>query len=103
MRVLTLNIVLGSILLLPCSAVADSNCRVIEFPDHVEAVCTGVPGSAPERTEPMATEQIAPHGAQVSRQRQHLEKIRTMNAQRLEAPVTSSTLGTVPETGGKGF
>ncbi|TWJ33597.1 hypothetical protein [Geobacter argillaceus] len=99
MRVLTRKIVLGSIMLLPCAAVADSNCRVIEFPDHVEAVCNG----APERTEPMATEQINPRGAHVSRQRQQLEKIRTMNAQRLEAPVTSSTLGTVPESGGKGF
>jgi len=98
MRAIVRNITLGIMLWLPCLAVAANNCRVIEFLDHVEAVCTGDPGFVPERTEPAAAAQLNPRGAQVSRTRQRLEEVRSMNAHRIEAPAKQATPVTVTDS-----
>jgi hypothetical protein len=39
--------------LLPCTALAGTDCRVVEFPDHYEAICDGTPeqtGASSQRT-----------------------------------------------------
>jgi hypothetical protein len=35
------------IVLLPCAAFAATDCRIIEFPDHTEAICVGDPAESP--------------------------------------------------------
>lgn len=35
------KIILLMMVLLPCTAFANSDCRIIEYPDHTEAVCVG--------------------------------------------------------------
>jgi hypothetical protein len=97
------SIATGGILLLPCGAVAGTDCRVVEFPDHVEAVCSGDPRLAPEWAEPATTGQIDHRGAQVSRTRQHLEKIRTMNAHRFEPQSDHAIIGAVPGSEDRGY
>ena len=103
MREIARKIIFGPLLLLPCTAVAAQDCRLIEYADHVEAVCTGDPRVVPERIAPAVPEKTTPNGAQVSKQRQNLERIRTMNAHRFEAPATHATPGTVPDSDRKGF
>jgi hypothetical protein len=34
-------IILLVMVLLPCAAFAGTNCRVVEYPDHYEAICDG--------------------------------------------------------------
>jgi hypothetical protein len=41
------KIILLMMVLLPCTAVAAGNCRVIEYPDHSEAICDGNSGQPP--------------------------------------------------------
>lgn len=95
MREIARKIIFGTVLLLPCTAVAAPDCRLVEYADHVEAVCTGDPRALPADSTPPAPEKPRANGAQVSKQRQNLEKIRTMNAHRFEA--TQATPGTAPE------
>jgi len=35
------KIILLVIVLLPCTTFAATNCRIIEYPDHYEAICVG--------------------------------------------------------------
>lgn len=35
------TIILLMMVLLPCTALAASDCRIVEYPDHTEAVCVG--------------------------------------------------------------
>ena len=44
--------------LLPCTAFAATNCRVIEYPDHYEAVCVGSAEQIPASSQRIAQEQI---------------------------------------------
>lgn len=64
------------------------NCRVVEFPDHYEAVCTGDSKRYPEnqvlRPE---SESGAANGADVSRKRQRINDIRSLNAHRFDTVV----------------
>lgn len=46
------------ILLLPCTAFAATNCRVIEFPDHYEAICDGTAEKTPASSQIAGQEQI---------------------------------------------
>ncbi len=94
MRNIALKIVFAGLLMSPCTSVADTDCRVIELPDHVELVCAGDPRFVTERAEPAADEQMNIYGAQVSRKRKSIDKIRTMNLHRFEDP---STLVTIPD------
>lgn len=69
----------------PCMAFAAKDCRIIEYPDHYEAVCVGDPRYALKQPELPANAPDTTKGAQVSRKRQRLEEIRSMNEHRFEA------------------
>ena len=38
-------------MLLPCTAFASGNCRLIEYPDHYEAICDGSTEQTSESTQ----------------------------------------------------
>jgi len=83
-------------LLLPCSVFAATDCRVIEFPDHYEAVCAGDPGSVPVQTR-VQPAQVVPvranttGGGVPSRRGQKLEQIRVLGSQRYSTAVATTT------------
>jgi hypothetical protein len=92
-------IILVGLVLLPWPALAEKECRVVEFPDHVEAVCSGKPDSTPEhaeQSEQAISNTSVTKGAQVSRRRQQLQDIRSLNAHRFdpeESPLTPNASG----------
>ena len=93
-------IILLGFVLLPWPALADKDCRVIEFPDHVEAVCSGKPDSTPELaelSEQATSKSSMTKGAQVSRKRQQLQDIRSLNAHRFDPEESQLT----PNASGK--
>ena len=90
-------IILLGFVLLPWPALADKDCRVIEFPDHVEAVCSGKTDSTPEHAEQASSNTSVTKGAQVSRKRQQLQDIRSLNAHRFDPEESQST----PNASGK--
>jgi len=51
--------VLLVVLAAPCAASQASDCRVLEYPDHYEAICIGTPSgsAAQEKTAQMAVQQ----------------------------------------------
>ena len=74
------------IALMPSMAVAATDCRIIEYTDHVEAICTGdatAPppqlGNGPER---QAAGDYATAGGVTSRRAQRMEKIQALSVQR---------------------
>ena len=93
-------IILLGLVLLPWPALADKDCRVVDFPDHVEAVCSGKPDSMPEHAEhaeQASSNTSVTNGAQVSRKRQQLQDIRSLNAHRIDPEESPST----PNASGK--
>jgi hypothetical protein len=51
------KIILLMLMLLPCSAFAGSNCRLIEYPDHYEAICDGSVEQTPASYQSAGQEQ----------------------------------------------
>jgi hypothetical protein len=45
-------------LLFPCAALAGTDCRVVEFADHYEAICSGNASQAPATPQRSAQEPI---------------------------------------------
>ena len=43
--------------LLPCTAFAGTDCRVVEFPDHYEAICVGTAEQTPASSQRIAHDQ----------------------------------------------
>ena len=88
-------------LLLPCQVFAGTNCRVIEYPDHYEAVCVGDPRPVPAQTGVQAVRAVPVRanasGVGVpSRRVQTLEQIRILGSQRYTA-ATAASATTIPE------
>jgi len=86
-------------LLLPSLVFAATDCRVIEYLDHYEAVCAGDPGPVPVQT-PVQAEQAVPAKANntgvgvPSRRGQKLEQIRVLGSQRYRAAVAATAQDT---------
>lgn len=78
-------ILFAGVAFLPCIAFAAKDCRVIEYPDHYEAVCVGDPKYALKQPEQPDYNPATTKGAQVSRKRQRIEEIRALNAHRFDA------------------
>jgi hypothetical protein len=82
-------------LLLPCQVFAATDCRVVEYPDHYEAVCVGEPRPVPVQTG-VQPAQVVPVRADTgsvgvpSRRGQKLEQIRILGSQRYSTAVTAS-------------
>jgi hypothetical protein len=84
-----------AMLLLPCQVFAATDCRVIEFTDHYEAVCAGDPGSVPVQTrvQPARVVPVRANttgGGVPSRRGQRLEQIRILGSQRYSAAIAAS-------------
>ncbi len=99
MREIARIMICSGILLLPFTAAAADDCRIIEYADHVEAVCSGEPGVTGQ--PPLSAGKQAPNGAEVSRIRKDLAKIRAMNGRRFDLPAPQTAPGTASEDGRK--
>jgi hypothetical protein len=53
------KIILLMLLLLPCTAFASTNCRLVEYPDHYEAICDGSADQAASSSQTAGQEQTA--------------------------------------------
>lgn len=73
------------VITLPPMSLAAKECRVIEFSDHFEAVCVGDPNYALKQREHAASNLTPTKGAEVSRKRQRISDIRSLNAHRFDA------------------
>jgi hypothetical protein len=49
------KVILLCVLLIPFAAFAGTECRVVEYPDHYEAICTGDPQRKTESSTPSIT------------------------------------------------
>ncbi len=88
-------ILISGAVLFPFLAFAAKDCRIIEYPDHYEAVCDGEAANLREPPKLDDTKFVSTNGAQVSRKRQRIEDIRSLNSQRFVVPETQSTTTTV--------
>ena len=67
------------LLVLPSAVFAAKDCRVIEYADHIEAICIGDPKyKAEEDAGPKTT------GATVSKKRGRIEEVKSLNAGRFD-------------------
>jgi hypothetical protein len=71
-------------LLFPFAAIAAKDCRVVEYPDHFEAICTGDQKLKTGQPEQGFAGQALASGAQVSKRRQRIEDIRSLNQHRMD-------------------
>jgi len=89
-------------IVVPCMAFAAPDCRVVEYPDHFEALCSGNPGPAAPQ-QPAQGQQVAPPamnatgGGIPSRRAGRLEQVRSLNSQRYSA-ATAAAAQNNPET-----
>lgn len=90
-------ILFAGLVLLPCLVFAVTDCRVVEYPDHFEAVCVGDPKYTPEQPEQADSNPAATKGAQASRKRQRIEDVRSLNAHRFVTVETQP----IPDAGEK--
>jgi hypothetical protein len=103
-RVNMQNTILTVMLLLPSMAFGATNCRVVEFKDHYEAICIGDPRFVDQR-QPEKPEQVAPTTANPSgigirsRRAQKLEAVRSLGSQRYNTAVDASATGAATEAG----
>ena len=73
----------------PSIAIAAKECRVIEYPDHFEAVCVGDPNYAIKQREQAVSNTTPTNGAEASRKRQRIIDVRSLNTHRFDATETS--------------
>ncbi len=80
--------ILLGIVLVPYTAFAATNCRVVEYPDHYEAICTGdAPPAAPSPAAPASpasvtasTTQPAPAQLEAQPQEHHEQTFEELQA-----------------------
>ncbi len=61
------TIILLGIVLVPYAAFAATNCRVVEYPDHYEAICTGdAPPPAPSSAAPVSPASVTASATQAA-------------------------------------
>lgn len=71
-------------MLTPGMVLGAIDCRVIEYADHYEAVCVGDPHYSAKLSEQKDSSIDVTKGAQVSRKRQRIEDIRSLNSRRFD-------------------
>jgi hypothetical protein len=79
------KIILLGMVLLPCMAFADSDCRVVEFADHYEAICVGSAEQTPASSQTARQEQT-PATSQTANQEQAVESAQTVQSELPDVP-----------------
>jgi hypothetical protein len=78
-------IILPVLVLLSCSTFAAADCRVIEYPDHAEAVCAGAAEQTPASYQRTGQEQT-PASYQRTGQEQAVASADTTEQEQLDVP-----------------
>jgi hypothetical protein len=82
------KLILLVMVLLPCTAFAGTDCRVVEYPDHYEAICVGDSEKTPSSYQ--KTEQD-----QLPGQEQTLASATTPESEQVDVPIVRNDLARV--------